>query len=120
MCCNVLLIHELKEKALQIYLTPVYSFMLTVGLKKLVDQRAADGSPDEKTIHGFLQHNKGKRMRVIRPNSAMLKDKRLKKWAMPRYMYKSNFYPDFISGGSGYLVNRKVGRCLLDQTQVRY
>ena len=67
---------------------------------------------------GYLQEGwKGRLPIVHRPSNSILADDRLKKWAVPRYMYKSRHFPKFLSG-SGYLVNKDDTICLLDMSQV--
>ena len=68
---------------------------------------------------GYLQEGwKGRLPQVHRPSLSILTDDRLKKWAVPRYMYKHRRFPKFLSG-SGYFVEKNDAKCLLDVSQVR-
>ena len=86
------------------------------GLKTLLS--SADVQDDSK-MFGFLQKGyRGRRKlpEVHRPSDRMLSNARLKKWVVPRYMYKKKYFPQFLSG-SGYLVKKTSARCLLDMSQ---
>ena len=54
---------------------------------------------------------------VYRPTAYNAKRFSMSKWMMPRYMYAESKYPPYL-GGSGYVMNRPVGECLLNATKI--
>ena len=90
-------------------------FIILDGLKFLMET----ASLAKYEMMGYLQEGwKGRLPQVHRPSLSILTDDRLKKWAVPRYMYKHRRFPKFLSG-SGYFVEKNDAECLLDMSQVR-
>lgn len=58
--------------------------------------------------------SKSSRPRVHRSYSKL--PDRMKKWAVPRYMYAKPTFPPFLSG-SGYLVTSEAARCVLEESR---
>ena len=94
------------------------SFVNIFGLGNMLKQNVQYTSLT-KGVYGYLQRGLKEHHwlpKVHRPTMESLQDEKIRKWIVPRYMYRKRLFPQFI-GGSGYLVERQDAECLFSASQ---
>ena len=94
------------------------SYVNMAGLKQMLTQLGNNNHVSG--IFGFLQRgSKGNHWlpTVHRPTVKSLQTEHIRRWIVPKYMYRKRLFPQFL-GGSGYLVSRKDAQCLLSTSQI--